>query len=145
MDAPHAWLAKSAIAELITRYASLLDTSDWDAVAALYTEDGRMNRPTAPDDFITGRSAILASFKARPPRTTRHIIANILVALEGEAVAIATSQILLYASDGANPGCPPLLSTVVPLIGSYRDRLVRTELGWRFAERRGSLDFRSVP
>lgn len=144
MDELRAWLAKSAIAELITRYANLLDASDWDAVAALYTEDGRMNRPTAPDDFIAGRSAILASFKARPPRTTRHIIANVLVALEGEARATATSQILLYTGDGANPGDPPLLSTAVPLVGSYRDRLVRTELGWRFAERRGSLDFRAT-
>lgn len=134
MDELRAWLAKSAIAELIIRYASLIDASDWDGVAELYTEDGRMNRPTAPEDFITGRSAILASFKARPPRTTRHIVANILVALEGEALATATSQILLYTGDGASA-----------LVGSYRDRLVRTELGWRFAERRGSLDFRSVP
>ncbi|MGH8135285.1 MAG: nuclear transport factor 2 family protein [Steroidobacteraceae bacterium] len=144
MDELRAWLAKSAIAELITRYASLLDAGDWDAVAALYTEDGRMSRPTAPDDFIAGRSAILASFKARPPRTTRHIIANVLVALDGEALATATSQILLYTG-GGNPGGLPLLFTAAPLIGSYRDRLVCTELGWRFAERRGSLDFRSVP
>jgi uncharacterized protein (TIGR02246 family) len=72
------WQAKAAIAELITRYAALNDTGDWDAVAALYTEDGRMNRPTAPDQFISGRSAILAAFRARPPQASRHIVANVL-------------------------------------------------------------------
>ena len=144
MDELRAWLAKSAIAELITRYANLLDTGDWDAVAALYAEDGRMSRPTAPDEFIAGRSAILASFKARPPRTTRHIVANVLVTLESEALAIATSQILLYTG-GGDAGGLPLLVAAAPLVGSYRDRLVCTELGWRFAERRGSLDFRPVP
>ena len=29
-----------------------------------------------------------------------------------------------------------------PLIGWYRDRLVRTAGGWRFAERIGGLDFK---
>jgi hypothetical protein len=29
------------------------------------------------------------------------------------------------------------------LVGSYADRLALTKEGWRFAERRGSLDFLS--
>jgi len=29
------------------------------------------------------------------------------------------------------------------LVGSYADTLVKTQEGWRFAERRGSLDFRA--
>jgi ketosteroid isomerase-like protein len=48
MDEASAWVARAAITELITRYAALNDAGDWDAVAALYTEDGRMNRPTVP-------------------------------------------------------------------------------------------------
>jgi hypothetical protein len=31
------------------------------------------------------------------------------------------------------------------MVGTYADRLVRTDAGWRFAERRGSLDFRPAP
>jgi 3-phenylpropionate/cinnamic acid dioxygenase small subunit len=128
------WIGKAQIAELITRYAALNDAADWDGVAALYTEDGRMNRPSDPDVFVVGRSAILAAFKARPPRIARHIVANVLVTIEGNARASASSQILLFAGSSASP----------PLIGTYYDRLVHTELGWRFTERRGSLDF-SVP
>jgi ketosteroid isomerase-like protein len=138
----HEWIAKAAIAELITRYAALNDAGDWEAVAALYTDDGRMSRPVAPDAFIGGRDAILASFKARPPRVTRHIVANILVTLDGEARAAATSQILLYTGAAAADG-PPIASSAGPLVGSYQDTLIRTVHGWRFVERRGSLDFRA--
>ena len=36
----------------------------------------------------------------------------------------------------------PLPPATAPLLGSFHDQLVRTDQGWRFAERRGSLDFR---
>ena len=142
MDEALAWAARAAIAELITRYAVLNDTADWEAVAALYTADGRMSRPTAPDQFITGREAILAAFKARPRRASRHIVANVLITLEGELRARAASQILLYTGSAAADGGLPNLSGGPPLIGSFNDILVKTSQGWRFSERRGSLDFR---
>jgi 3-phenylpropionate/cinnamic acid dioxygenase small subunit len=130
MDDTYAWMAKAAIAELITRYAALNDAGDWDGVAALYTEAGRMSRPTAPDQFIDGRAAILAAFRARPPRTSRHIIANVLVTLDSETEARASSQMLLYTQ-----------AQTPPLIGTYQDRLIKNAQGWRFVERRASLDF----
>jgi ketosteroid isomerase-like protein len=142
MDEASAWVARAAITELITRYAALNDAGDWDAVAALYTEDGRMNRPTAPDEFISGRAAILAAFRSRPRRASRHIVANVLVTLEGEARARASSQILLFTGSAAEDGGLPILSPA-PLVGSYDDTLVKTADGWLFALRRGSLDFRA--
>ena len=60
-----------------------------------------------------GAPPILAAFRSRPRRAARHIVANVLVTLEGEARARATSQILLFsgsvAADGGLPvavGCP---------------------------------------
>ncbi len=143
MDEARAWAAKAAIADLITRYAVLNDTADWQAVAALYTEDGRMSRPSAPDQFISGRAAILAAFEARPRRASRHIVANILVTLDGELRARAASQVLLYTGTAAADGGPPQLTAGPPLIGSFADTLAKTAEGWRFTERRGSLDFRA--
>ena len=99
MDDSYVWMAKAAIAELITRYAALNDAGDWDGVAALYTEAGRMSRPSAPEEFIDGR---------------------------------ASSQILLF-TQSASP----------PLVGTYHDRLTKTAHGWRFVERRASMDFRA--
>ena len=122
-------MAERAIERLIIDYAARNDAGDWDALAALYLPDGRMSRPTAPDVFIAGREAILAAFRSRPPRVARHIIANIRVTVTGDT-ATATSQILLFNA----PAAPPL-------VGSYHDRLLLTEGGWRFAERAGSLDF----
>ncbi len=130
MNALATLLSERACERLILDYAALNDAGDWDGVAALYTDDGRMSRPTAPDAFIEGRDTILAAFKARPARTTRHICANIRVVVESEDRATATSQILLFTAAGQPP-----------LVGSYADRFVHTSEGWRFAERRGSLDF----
>lgn len=128
-DAIETMLAERAIERLIIDYAALNDAGDWDAVAALYVPEGRMSRPTAPDAFITGREAILAAFKARPARRSRHIIANVRVSVEGMC-ATAISQILLFTAPGA-----------APLVGTYHDKLESTEDGWRFVERAGSLDF----
>jgi ketosteroid isomerase-like protein len=123
-------IAERACERLILDYAAFNDAGNWDAVAALYTPDGRMSRPTAPDDFLEGRDVILAAFKSRPPRTTRHICANIRVTIESGTRATAVSQILLYTA-----------ADKPPLVGSYADVFACTADGWRFAERRGSLDF----
>ena len=115
-------------ARLINLYANLNDEARWEEAAALYAEDGLMTRPTAPDAPIVGREALLAAFLARPPRTTQHVVGNIVVDVESEDAASAKSVILLFTSkDGP------------PLIGTYRDRFVRTPEGWRFSERRGAL------
>jgi 3-phenylpropionate/cinnamic acid dioxygenase small subunit len=130
MDAVDRLIAERACERLIIDYAALVDAAHWDAVAALYSAGGRMSRPTAPDDFVEGRDAILASFLARPPRTTRHICSNIRVTLESAARATVQSQILLFT--GADQP---------PLVGSYADILTNDGDGWCFLERRGSLDF----
>ena len=113
---------------LINLYANLNDEARWEEAASLYAEDGLMARPTAPDAPIVGRAALLAAFLARPARTSQHVVANIVVEVESETAASAKSAILLFTSkDGP------------PLIGTYRDRFVRTDEGWRFSERRGAL------
>lgn len=129
MDALARLLAEREIERMIVSYAALNDAADWDAVAAMYVEHGRMSRPTTPDAFIEGREAILAAFRARPARVSRHIVGNIRVDVDGEA-AQATSQILLFTAAGQPP-----------LVGTYQDRLVLVADAWRFVERRGSLDF----
>lgn len=122
--------AEHDCARLIALYANLNDEARWEDVAALYAEDGVMYRPTAPDQGVEGREAILAAFKARPPRTTRHVCSNVVIDVETETTARGTSAMLLFTGDGA------------PLVGSFHDRFVLTADGWRFAERRGSLLFK---
>lgn len=114
-------------ARLIALYANLNDEARWDEVAALYAEDGSMTRPTAPDAPLLGRDAILAAFKSRPPRKTRHVCSNVVITAHGPNSASGESAMILLQPDAP------------PLAGSFHDRFVRTAGGWRFAERRGSL------
>lgn len=114
---------------LVNLYANLNDAADWAGVAALYAVDGLMTRPTAPDSPIVGREAILTALTARPPRTTRHVSANIVVEVENADRARGESAMLLFTGPGN------------PLVGGYLDRFVRTPAGWRFAERNGLLLF----
>lgn len=127
---------------LIKLYVNLNDAQDWPAVAALYTEDARFARPSKPDAFVEGREAILESFLARPARAQRHVIANTVVDVEGPDAARAFSVIVLYQGEPAASGQLPAMDAKSPLIGTFRDRIVRTAEGWRFAERVGGLDFR---
>ena len=126
---------------LIKRYVNLNDRQDWPAVAALYTEDALFRRPSGGDP-IEGRAAILAGFLARPARAQRHVMANVVVDVEGAERARAFSVIVLYQGDPAADGELPAMSANSPLVGTYTDKLVRTDEGWRFAERIGALDFR---
>ncbi len=116
-------------ARLVALYANLNDAARWEDVAALYAEDGRMARPTAPDDWIVGRDAILTAFRSRPARTTRHVCSNVVIDVLDESHASGESAMLLFTGEGA------------PKVGSFHDRFVRVQGEWRFAERRGSLTF----
>lgn len=133
----HEW----EITRLIHRYVNLNDAGDWDGVAALYTADGSLRRPSGGEP-VAGRAAILAAFRARPPRAQRHVIANVVVEVMSAVEARAFSVILLYLGDAADDGGLPLMDPKSPLVGSFTDRLVLTDAGWRFAERLGRLDFR---
>lgn len=116
-------------ARLVALYANLNDAGRWDDVAALYASDGRMARPTAPDDWIVGRDAILTAFLSRPARTTRHVCSNVVIDVVNAREATGESAMLLFTGEGA------------PKVGSFHDRFVAVEGEWRFAERRGSLTF----
>ncbi|MGH6876774.1 MAG: nuclear transport factor 2 family protein [Rhizomicrobium sp.] len=115
---------------LVNLYANLNDAANWEALANLYTPDGVMVRPSAPEEPIKGQMAILQALRARPPRTTRHICANLVVDVESPSAAHGESAMLLFNGPG------------VPMVGSFHDRFVLTREGWRFAERRGLLHFR---
>jgi len=86
---------------LVHHYANLNDAAEWEAAANLFTEDGRLFRPTAPDQPIVGRDAILAAFLARSPRATRHVCANVVVQVLSADSAIGESAMLLFTGSGA--------------------------------------------
>jgi uncharacterized protein (TIGR02246 family) len=129
-------IAEQDIARLITQFGLLNDSGDWAGVAAMFTQDARFVRP-AGGDPVLGRDAIRASFESRPPRKSCHLITNIVVDVLGDDEASARSTLVLYAAPaGATEANSPAL------IGGFRDRLVHTADGWKFAERTGFLDLK---
>jgi ketosteroid isomerase-like protein len=141
MEAAERERIEAACTRLIHHYANCNDAQDWAAVAELYTEDALFRRPSG-GEAVVGRAAILASFLARPPRAQRHVMANVVVDVESPTSARAFSVILLFMGEGAEDGGLPVMAANAPLVGWYRDHLVLTGDGWRFAERVGGLDFR---
>jgi len=142
MTTDHDPLIEAACAKLILQYTRLNDAGRWEDVAALFTEDGIMARPGAPDVDIVGRAAILSAFLARPARASTHICSNIIVTVESATRASATSLILLFSGSAPKDGGLPVLDANVPKVGAYTDQFTLTSQGWRFAARRGRMLFR---
>lgn len=129
-------IAEQEIARLITRFGLLNDSADWAGVSAMFTKDAKFIRP-AGGDPVVGREAIHASFASRPPRKSCHLITNIVVDVASSGEATARSTLVLFAAPaGASEAGSPAL------VGGFNDRLVRTEDGWKFAERSGFLDLK---
>jgi len=118
-----------ACGRLVALYANLNDKAQWEELTRLYAEDGMMARPTEPDNPIVGRAQILAAFKARSPRQTRHLCSNVVITVVSTSEATGECAMALFTPD--NP----------PKLGSFNDRFVRVGRQWLFAERRGSLTF----
>jgi len=129
---------RQACTDLIVRYAYLNDERRYDELAALFTEDAHLYRPSAPELAIVGRGAIRAAFGKRPFDTiTFHVTSDILVEAESAQRARASSRILLLSATRADDAAAAPPAAAAPLPGVFRDSFALTDDGWRFAERRG--------
>lgn len=127
---------RQACTELVVRYAYLNDERRFEELAALFTEDAVLYRPSAPEQAIAGRAAILAAFHKRSPDTmTFHVTSDILVEVHGAQRAQATSRILLLSATRPQDGSAPDATAPVP--GVFRDSFALTDEGWKFSTRRG--------
>lgn len=123
----------------ILKFAKLNDAGEHRALAAMFTETGKFARPADPDNFVQGRDAILAFFRDRPARRTRHVMTNILVEVESAERARAHSLVTLFTG----PEKSDALQCDAVLVGDFHDHLEKIGNRWLFAERRGSLAFKS--
>ena len=140
MHLDHRAAIERACARLIAEYAYLNDQRRFEELAALFTPDALLFRPSAPDKAIAGHDAILEAFRKRPADVmTFHVCTDVIVTVDDEASAHAQSRILLLstkrpAHEGAAPG-----AAEPPVPGVFHDRFSLTENGWKFAERRGAF------
>jgi len=149
MDRIDRMLIEHECQKLILRYAHLNDAGAWQELADTFTDDATFARPSAPDDIIRGRKDILASFAARDPGYSTHVVTNILVTAESPTMATARSTIQLFLATGPDDPEDSRADRVVasharaaPLIGEFLDRLRLENDQWLFSERRGRVTIR---
>lgn len=117
------------IVELHIRYATALDTRDWDLMRTVFAEDGHADFWVGGihdgiESILHGCASIMENLDA-----TQHAISNHHIELSGDT---ATAQCYVVAGHivtaaGGGPTCT--------VRGKYEDELVRTQDGWRLARR----------
>ena len=136
MDADVRWLLDRAqILELTARYNRCFDDGDADRFADCFTADGVMAVEGGPT--TTGRGA-LADMVRHTPYGTVHATVDATVEVDGDR---ATQVVTLLVLQRPAPDAPrEQRRSALTRTARYRDELVRTEEGWRFACRRVVLD-----
>jgi ketosteroid isomerase-like protein len=135
LDAQQILLIEHACSKLILRVAAFADAGHATRLAALFTTDGVLVRPSAAP--VEGRQAIEASYAERPTnRITRHLITNTLVDVESASRAQAVSLVLLWsASADDEPDLRGRRTRGPQVVGEFHDTLALTDEGWRIARR----------
>lgn len=120
-------LDRLEIDDLLTRYATAIDTSNFDLLDDVFTADAQIDYTSAggiAGDFPTVKAwlaEVLAHFPAY-----QHLVANRTVAFDGDT---ATSVSMFFNPMVQKNGDTFLCG------GEYHDRLIRGPEGWRILQR----------
>jgi 3-phenylpropionate/cinnamic acid dioxygenase small subunit len=132
------WESYHSITTLMFRYAEYIDAADFDAIADLFADAVITNEGV--DGEIAGGEAIkqlyLNTNKVHADGTlrTRHLTSNVIVDVEEVAgTATARSSFVVFQQTTTLP-----LQPIVT--GRYRDRFIRGDRGWHFAQRHIVVD-----
>lgn len=116
---------------LLTRYATGLDTKDWDLWASCFVDDAFIDYESAGG--IKGKKAEIRAWLEKTFEMfsmTQHIVGNRVIEIDGDR---ATARSAFY-----NPMGLPDGEGGMKLFfdgGYYNDKLVRTDEGWKIEER----------
>ncbi len=136
MDEDVRWLVDRArIRELTARYNRCFDDGDTDGFAATFTEDGVMEVEGA---FKVEGRAGLEEMCRNTPYGIVHVTADATVEVDGDR---AVQEVTVLVLNRPKPDAPAdERVSALSRSGRYRDELVRTGDGWRFARRTVALD-----
>jgi hypothetical protein len=126
-------LDRQEIADLLTRYGIAIDSRQWDLLDTVFTPDATIDYSTsgAPKGRYPEIKVWLETFLTKFPMN-QHMTLNSHITLDGDS---ATGRTYFF-----NPNSFPDETGVPRMIfvgGFYNDRFVRTDAGWRIAEREG--------
>ena len=119
------------IDDLLTRYATAVDTRDWDLYKSVFTADAVIDYTSSGG--IRGKLAEVTEWLSDALSgfsLSQHMVTNRDIRVAGDA---ATSRSYFYNPMGRTKRDGTLALMFVG--GYYRDRLRRTDAGWRIVER----------
>ena len=119
------------IVDLLHRYATGLDSRDWELLASVFTDDGvadysslELGVNDGPDAIVDLCRNALSGLDA-----TQHIISNEVIEIDGDRARSRCYFQAQHVFRGA-PGGDNFI-----VAGTYEDELVRTQAGWRIERR----------
>jgi len=129
---------------LVQHAADAADAADADQLAALFAEDAQLRRPGG--DVLTGRDAILASYRARPAdRITRHLLIGASIEIVSAEKARGLSRVLLWTSSTEEACGPQGRRATRQVLGAFEDEFVKRGEAWLFAKRHASFELYAEP
>ena len=124
---------REEILDVVARYAHTVDDRDIDGIVACFTPDGRIDFEGGRNSGV-GHDGIRRAFEeafALPqlarPATSTHLMANTLVAIDGDTAHAETQGVAYLAS--------PATGVVATRGLRYSDDLRRGDAGWRITHR----------
>jgi 3-phenylpropionate/cinnamic acid dioxygenase small subunit len=117
--------------ELLIRYATAIDTKNWDLLEECFVGDARFG---TADFILTGREAIVTFMRAGHNALdgSRHRLSNIAIDVNAAAATARTSTYLdAILVQATHPDGPTF-----QVIGTYLDTMRYEHQQWRIAERR---------
>jgi hypothetical protein len=118
------------IERLYSAYNFAADSASGKDFADCFTSDGIFDMGSTQ---VSGAEALtnFGNGLSSSGRRSRHVIANLLIDGEGDRAEGRAYLMLLTV------GSPP---ATIAMTAEYSDQIVRTNAGWRFAERRVTVD-----
>lgn len=122
---------RAAINDLLVRYCHTIDDKDWTAFANLFTTDAILDFTAfgGPRCGVPGLVEFLQGV-ALQVHGWQHTISTVLLTVDGDAVRSRTAAQVMMITHGDDS-----FDRVVFTGLWYRDRLVRTDQGWKISER----------
>ena len=116
-----------AISDVLIRYATALDTRDWDLLRTCFTDDCVCDYdPVGPREGYADFEALARGYLSPLP-ATQHLVTNHVIEISGDT---ASARSYAHAMHVATTGAQFVIA------GTYEDELVRTGDGWRIRRRR---------
>ena len=119
---------RTAIIELVNKYATYLDNRDWSGLDDVFHPDAKGHYGSP----VEGRGAIIASIRSflGGCGPSQHLLGNYNVDVDGDHARSSTQARVIHLGSADRARLTPYEA-----IGTYHDEHVRTLEGWRIINR----------